>query len=498
VLVLCLGLSLAGCGDGGTPITPGGANAQDTTRIVSLSPILTQMVVDLGLAKSLVAVTEHDDAAPAGVATVGSAETPNLEKIRQLNPSHILMLFGPEGAPQEVKDLATTQGAWLAAYPRPRRVNDLAPILHDDLELIVKQIGALDDDDDIDASDDDAPVARPKSLGFVFDRQKRASDLRLEMMLKLRAIHRVTNNHLRRVEREMLLKRQELLRERQEMLAAIDLIDDPDEREAERKRVPEIPPLPVLRPAVLLVTEADPLTVVGPDRVLDDLLGYVGASNAASETKEAAPTFDREKLLRYLNPQLPTPRRNAVDPITGLPLPDAPLSADPLRIDPLNSNPAAPPSPSDPAVVGVAAAALEMPVRLMPPDVIVFLEPHGPKLESPESDSRLRVFRGVDVPAMREGRFVVIDDVLAQVPSTSLVRVATVLAKSIHPQLADQIDRALEKAMDVEDDGSDDEVEALLRQPLPGTGAPPKLPVDSLPRFAPPPEDDEAPATPRP
>ena len=72
------------------------------------------------------------------------------------------------------------------------------------------------------------------------------------------------------------------------------------------------------------------------------------------------------------------------------------------------------------------------------PDVIILLMPAAPELV--EDDPRLAIFRGLPLPAVTEGRIYLINDPAALLPSTSIVRIATQMAVTIHPEIADRID----------------------------------------------------------
>ena len=78
------------------------------------------------------------------------------------------------------------------------------------------------------------------------------------------------------------------------------------------------------------------------------------------------------------------------------------------------------------------------------PDVILLLLPNKRRLGSIESDPLLSEFRGLDVEAVRNNRIVLINDPLAQLPSTSLVRIGVAMAKAIHPDLTEEFDKILD------------------------------------------------------
>lgn len=77
------------------------------------------------------------------------------------------------------------------------------------------------------------------------------------------------------------------------------------------------------------------------------------------------------------------------------------------------------------------------------PDVILLLLPGAAPLKPIPQDSRLAELRGLDIPAVRDGRVVLINDPLVLLPSTSLARIGGAMAKAIHPDLSERIDDAM-------------------------------------------------------
>jgi iron complex transport system substrate-binding protein len=136
----------------------------------------------------------------------------------------------------------------------------------------------------------------------------------------------------------------------------------------------------VPKPDVLLVIGVEPnVRASAPAKtgtVLDELLGFAGALNAAAHSQVSAPVFDREKLLAIA------------------------------------------------------------------PDVILLLLPNDPPLT--DNDSRLAAFAGLDIPAVRDGRIALISDPMVLLPASNLAEAAATLAKAIHPDLAPQIDAAMD------------------------------------------------------
>jgi vitamin B12 transport system substrate-binding protein len=132
---------------------------------------------------------------------------------------------------------------------------------------------------------------------------------------------------------------------------------------------------PLDKPSVLLVIGTRPVMVCGPGTVHDELLGFVGALNAAADATVTAPEYDRESLLA------------------------------------------------------------------LSPEVVLFLQPNAPELK--DGDPRLATFADLPIPAIQSGRMHVINDPLVLLPSTSITRICAEMAKAIHPEIADQIDRVM-------------------------------------------------------
>lgn len=269
-------------------------------RIVSLSPALSQMLIDLDVADRIVGVAEQDAAAPPGLPVVGNFLDVNTEKLFALEPTHVLTMAGYGGVPDSLRKHARAMGFVVVGYPVPRSVHQISTIIVDETR---------------------------QNLGTLLGVQDRAKALARRMQSQLALLSDLT--------------------------AASSQ-----------------------RPRVLLVFSVEPNVMAsGPDTLLDSLLGHVGGVNAAGGATSTAPTFDREKLL-------------ATDP-----------------------------------------------------DVVLLLLPDTPPLKGIDEDSRLASFRGLDIAAVRAGRIHLINDSFALLPSSTVPRIATAMAKAIHPQLAEKIDR---------------------------------------------------------
>lgn len=304
LLVWALLLS-TGCEDQQQPPLPDVSTAPAPTRIVSLAPALSRMLVDLDLADWLVGVGQSDAAAPPGLPVVGTFMDINTEKLLVLRPTHVLMMTGRGGLPPGLVALSKAQGFVLVGYPIPSDVTQIQAII--------------------------AGQPPPPGLGVLLGIEARANGLAARLRHQFTALQRITA---------------------------------------------EAP-----RPRVLMVFGIEPTTMAsGPGTMLDVLLQYAGGVNAAANASTTAPSFDREKLLAN-NPQ-----------------------------------------------------------------VVLLLLPGSPPLGSLADDSRLAAFRGLSIAAQLDRRIHLIDDPLVLLPGSNVAQIAALMAKAIHPELADQIDQAMTSA----------------------------------------------------
>lgn len=145
-------------------------------RIVSLTPGITRMLVDMGLGDRIVGVAQHDDAVPPGAdpPVMGNYLDVDLEKLSVAQPTHVLMMSGKEGEPANLRAMADRFGFRLVVYNYPRSIADVAAMLHDPTGRLT------------------AP-----SLGEALDREARASELRETMMKGLTRLAELTEGMAR-------------------------------------------------------------------------------------------------------------------------------------------------------------------------------------------------------------------------------------------------------------------------------------------------------------
>lgn len=110
--------------------------AEGPPRIVSLVPSLTELLVDLGLVDRLVGRTGyciHPEQAVGGIPKVGGTKTVNIEKIRRLAPTHLLVNLD--------ENRADTVQALRAFVPHVLETHPLTP--GDNLALIDQMVDAF-------------------------------------------------------------------------------------------------------------------------------------------------------------------------------------------------------------------------------------------------------------------------------------------------------------------------------------------------------------------
>lgn len=170
-LILAI-LFTAGCGNEEPPPASSASTVDlgEPPRLVSLAPALSQMLVDLGLADTIVGVAEHDAAAPAGLPIVGNYTAVNTESLLAARPTHVLMMTGPDGPPASVSRLAESGLFDLYSFSFPLSIQDVGRVLYDEVP-----------------TDDSGP-----SLGEALGAPQAAMRLKMRLMRQLAAIHALT------------------------------------------------------------------------------------------------------------------------------------------------------------------------------------------------------------------------------------------------------------------------------------------------------------------
>ncbi|MGA8260075.1 MAG: cobalamin-binding protein [Arenicellales bacterium] len=110
-------------------------------KIVSLNCSNTEIVCALGRAGELVGVDDHSDFPPAVVARlprVGPDLTPDMERIKALEPDLVLASLTVPGHEKVIANLESAGLQYLA--PEPTRLEDI----YRDIEVIARALGATD------------------------------------------------------------------------------------------------------------------------------------------------------------------------------------------------------------------------------------------------------------------------------------------------------------------------------------------------------------------
>lgn len=263
--------SAAGCEESPHPSAaaqpaPQGEPQDESLRVITLAPALTQMLVDLGQVHLLVGIAQHDLAAPAGLPVVGNFNQVQTEAVVQLKPTHVLAMKPQAGLPSRLQELAEAGQFRLVAYPYPATIQAV-------LDILARPASEQQ------AASSNHAAAEP--VGRLIGKAEEAQALRDKIESQLAALRQLTTG-----------------RQRPATLVAFGL-----------------------EPVVM---------ASGPGTVNDELLAIAGGRNAAAEMAVTAPTFNREALLALepqvillLIPDAPPLRED--DPrlgvLRGLPIP---------------------------------------------------------------------------------------------------------------------------------------------------------------------------------
>lgn len=128
LLSVCLML-LPGCGRDESKTTSQQAASPDTARYVTLAPAMSQILIDMGQQDHIVGIAEYDFTAAKNLPVVGNYLDVNTEKLLALKPTHVMMMTGKAGTPDNLKQLAQQFGFKLLAYPYPDTIADVDRII---------------------------------------------------------------------------------------------------------------------------------------------------------------------------------------------------------------------------------------------------------------------------------------------------------------------------------------------------------------------------------
>lgn len=141
-LIVCLGFVVAGFGCEDRSYT---RPDPQTKRVVSLSPAITQILIDLDQAERLVGVAANDPAAPDGLPVLGRFPDVDYEALVQAQPTDVFIQPSGGNVPDRLLELSREHGWRLHTY-QFRNVKDVLDALYDPTATNqYKQIGgALD------------------------------------------------------------------------------------------------------------------------------------------------------------------------------------------------------------------------------------------------------------------------------------------------------------------------------------------------------------------
>ena len=104
------------------------ASDKQSIRVVSLSPALTQMMVDLKAADLIVGVADNDPAAPTRTPSMGPFPNFDSEALLSAQPTHVVMTY--QGTvPEHLRELAMRHDFQLFGYVYPENIAAIGGIL---------------------------------------------------------------------------------------------------------------------------------------------------------------------------------------------------------------------------------------------------------------------------------------------------------------------------------------------------------------------------------
>ena len=157
----------------------GAAQSVQSLRIVTLSPAISQMLVDMDLANAIVGVAQHDYAAPPNLPVVGNYIDLNIEILMVLRPTHVLTMHTRGQPPWPLRRMASEGRFRLVSYFAPLAVVEVANVLMPD------PAGEL------------TQFPPPPGLGQVLGVPEIAQQLKQRMLAKMRKIKQITAGRLR-------------------------------------------------------------------------------------------------------------------------------------------------------------------------------------------------------------------------------------------------------------------------------------------------------------
>lgn len=103
-------------------------------RVISLTPAISQMLIDLGVGERMVAVSENDIAATDGLPVVGVDPDVDTDRLVAIGPTHVMVMHGRNDLPESLVRQAGTAKMAFAGYQYPETIDDVLAILAGPLE----------------------------------------------------------------------------------------------------------------------------------------------------------------------------------------------------------------------------------------------------------------------------------------------------------------------------------------------------------------------------
>ncbi len=125
------------------------AEAQSSPRIVSISPAMSIILADLGLADRIVGRHGFDRTLDSALPIVGDQTGIDYEAISRVEPTHIIIERGADGLPAMLGSLAAERGWTIIARPMlalgdiPAATNDLAETFADQPDVAARHADLL-------------------------------------------------------------------------------------------------------------------------------------------------------------------------------------------------------------------------------------------------------------------------------------------------------------------------------------------------------------------
>ncbi|MDP6153986.1 MAG: ABC transporter substrate-binding protein [Phycisphaeraceae bacterium] len=131
-LALATAMLVIGCGDDGTYYLEDDQIIE--MRVISFSPALTRIIVDMGQSDLLIAVGTGDTAAPEFIERIGTPNDPDAEKLLRAKPTHVLLMSDEVEPPVNLAVLGTQTNFQVITFKPPKSVQEIRQTLFFEFE----------------------------------------------------------------------------------------------------------------------------------------------------------------------------------------------------------------------------------------------------------------------------------------------------------------------------------------------------------------------------